>query len=113
MVARELLGRVPPRGDGDRARTDRLSALDVRRRIADHEDLVARNLEAKILPRPALRERRKLAPRMMIRSEGTHAKAVDLDAGRLQLDRGALSQIPREASEYDITARLELVEELA
>ena len=95
MVPRELLGRVPSRGHGDRARADRPSALDVRRRVADDEDVVARNLETEIFPRSALRERRKLAARVMIRSERAHAEAVDVDAGRLQLDRRTLAQISR------------------
>src|SRR5512140_988619 len=112
MVARKLLGRVAPRGDRDRARTDGLPALDVRRRVADDEDAIAGNFQPELFLRPALREARKLTARVMIRSEGTHAEAIDVDARRLELDRGARAQISGEQSEHDIAACLQPIEQL-
>src|SRR6478672_1299602 len=113
MMARELLRRVPPRGDRDRARTDGLSALDVRRRVADDEDAIAGNLQPELFLRPALRQPRQLSSRVMIRSKCTHTEAVDVDARGLELDRGARAQIAGEEPEHHIAACLQLIEELA
>src|SRR5689334_12070042 len=112
MMARKLLGRVAPRGDGDRARTDGLPALDVRRCVADDEDVIAGNLEAELFLRPALREPRKLTPRVMIRSERTDTKATYVDSRGLQLYRGARAQISGEKSEHHIATLFQPIEQL-
>ena len=113
MVPRQLLGGIAARRHRDCPRADRASAGDVRGRVADDVDAIARNVESEILVCAPLRESRQLSARVVIGAEGAHLEAIEIDAGRAQLDRGALAQVAGEQAEDDVVPRLECVEQLA
>jgi hypothetical protein len=108
----ELLHGVAPRRDTDGARTDADAAGDVGRRVADHDDVVARHRGAEQCLGAASRDLGKLRPLVMIRAERADPKALGRDAHGGQLGVRTRVDVAGEQSEDDVVALLQRMQQL-
>src|SRR5688572_11950940 len=95
-VIRQLFHRIASGRYGNRARTNRSRAVDVRRRVADDHDRVAVDLEPELLARSALCDRRQLAAYLVIRPERGDDEAGGIDVDRSELGVRADFDVARE-----------------
>lgn len=84
-VRRQLFGGVPTRCDPNCTCTNVSSAFDVRRRVADHDDVFSGNVDPEHLARATLCDRRELGPILMVGTKCANEKDIGIDADRLEL----------------------------
>src|SRR5512141_556578 len=79
-VTCKLLSRITSRRHSDRASADCLTAANVRRRVADDNDTVTRDVLPEKLFRALLSEAGELGPQLVIRPKCIDLEAIDVDS---------------------------------
>src|SRR5215216_4125080 len=102
-----------PRRNTNRPRTDGATAVDVRRRVTDHDDILSGDIDAELLSRAALRDGRQLTAALVIGAIGADLKAIRVDASGAQLCVRTGGQVAGEQTEHDVVAGFECIEQLA
>src|SRR5690606_36042355 len=107
----ELVGAVAPGRDAERARTARLTAGDVPRRVPDDDRVAGVEAPSPHLRGAPQRDRGKAVAILVVRSVAPEAEALP-EAGRAELEPGPALDVSREEAERDVLDGAERVEEL-
>src|SRR5690349_4550976 len=98
--------------DADRFRAKRSAALDVGWRVADHDQALARDVEAECFAGTSPRDRRQLGTVLVVGSERVDLESVGVDSGSGQLDARPGLDIASKQTEDHVLPRLERIENL-
>src|SRR5687767_14855628 len=98
---------IGPRRDADRPHAERAPALNVGRRIADDNEILALQANAELVVRALSRDRRQLRAILVVAAERADPKPIRFDARRTKLRQRTLSEIPGEQPEDGIAPAFE------
>ena len=84
-----------PRRNTNRAGANVAATLDVRRRVADHDDVCAGDVDAQHVTSAALGDRRQLRTQLVVGAVRADDEHLRIDADCLELGARTLDEIPR------------------